>query len=224
MGKQIRVFLVLLFALIVVITKSSVTLATDMETMIRSGTYDSLLTDLEAQYEAGELDDPESLWALSSLYFLAGDSQRSFRAAELAFEMEDPKDGLTYRRMGVLTFQLGRYRDAVEYLRTAAQMDKYDHWARYHLVLALDYLINRQGEFRLLDEYETYIVELLELERIGIKLPSLAYYYIGRHFAEKGRVVEAKYYYGEFVKLHDSLNQEDARYMINAINYLKAYD
>lgn len=224
MSYNIRSCLALVLGVAVLVGAPIHTFAADLERAFLTGSYPDLLDDLEAQYLAGELTDPESFWALSSLYLLVGDREMTLEAAERAFEMEDPKTTLTYRRMGILTFQVGRYYDAVEYLRTAAQMDKYDHWARYHLVLSLDYLINRQSEFRLIGEYEKVLLELLELERMGLRPPSLAYYYFGRYFAEKENVVEAKYYYGQFVKSHDPMNQEEARYMINGINYLKAYD
>lgn len=185
---------------------------------------DPIIDEWERQFLNGELRDIEALWTLASLYLLVGDTNMSMKAATTAFEMEEPKTSLTYRRMGILLFQTDQYDASLTYLRHAASLSPDDYWARYHIVLALDYLINRNGELRLLPEYEQTILELQALESKGVKLPSLAYFYIGRYYADRGQIANARYYYGEFVKLHDPTTQEEARYMINAINYLKAYE
>lgn len=172
--------------------------------------------------EPDDVKKAEWLWVLASVHLISGDEREALGRATEAFLLSEQGDALAHRRFGVLLFQLGRYNEAVEHLRSAIVADDTDFWSHYHLVIVLDELRKEAGNRHRNDEYARSLEYIRKYYEDGATLPSLAHYYIGKYYRELGDAIRAHAHFSLFVQLHEVQTQDEGRMLLDAISYLKS--
>lgn len=165
--------------------------------------------------------DPLYHWYLATAYTLNGLFDESVHAAQSAMTLTDTPTATDYRRLGSVLLEAGYRPDAIGAFRIAYNMDPTNTWTLYYLALLLSQTNQPDESFAGLNAEDLWL-EFEAASPTPSKMPTLAFYYLGTVYKERGDSDKAVFYYRLFFTKHEPETNEEGGFLLRAIAYLDA--
>ena len=189
--------------------------------LLRTGQVEKALAHLlgiEDEYR----DNAVFYWLLASAYVVNGERDLAADAAMKAFAVTPSPQALDYRRLGTVLYQANRHLEAKTAFERAYELAPDDMWTVFHLAL----ILHKQGELnndvRTLRQAEELWLTLEQLVEMTEELPTLAYYYLGDIYRNRGEKEKTVYYWQRFFAYHEPSSFEESVLLLQTLSYLKS--
>lgn len=189
--------------------------------LLRTGQVENALEQLlrvESEYNNSSV----YYWLLASAYIMHGERDRAVDAALKAFNLTAVPHAVDYRRLGTVLYQADRQLEARAAFEKAYELDPNDMWTVFHLAL----ILHRQGDLhndaKLLRQSEELWLRLEQIVDVPEEMPTLAYYYLGEIYCNRGDEAKTIYYWQRFFTYHQPTTFEESMFVLKALAYLKS--